>query len=75
MRLTESRNARSEQLLMVLTVYRAANQLRMAAREHLNGSECSKAQLFFWYEILAYGAEYNWANLILITDWPWSHVI
>jgi len=47
MRLTESRNARSEQLLMMLTVYRAANQLRMAAREHLNGSECSKAQLFF----------------------------
>ena len=56
MRLTESRNARSKQLLIMLTVYRAGNQLRMAAREHL---QCSKSQLFCRYEILAYGVKYS----------------
>jgi len=34
-RLTESRNARSEQLLVVPSAYRVANQQRMAARRAL----------------------------------------
>jgi len=34
-RLTESRNARSEQLLVVPSTYRVTNQQRMAARRAL----------------------------------------
>jgi len=43
-RLAKSRNARSKQL-PVMPTYKAVNQLRMAARESLKGSEGLKAQL------------------------------
>ena len=41
-RLTESRNARSEQLLVVPSAYRVANQQRMAARRALEWIGASK---------------------------------
>ena len=47
-RLTESGNARSEQLLVVPTV---ANQQRMAARRALEWIGALKARLVFRYEI------------------------
>ena len=48
-RLTESRNARSEQLTR--DAYRVANQYRMASRRALEWIRTLKAQLVFRYEI------------------------
>ena len=50
-RLIKSRNARSEQLLVVPIQYRVAFQQRMAARRALEWIRTSKAQLVFRYEI------------------------
>jgi len=49
-RLAESRNARSEKLLVMATL-RVANQQRMAARRALEWIGTSKARLVFRYEI------------------------
>ena len=50
-RLIKSRNARSEQLLVVPIQYRVAFQQRMAARRALEWIRTSKARLVLKYEI------------------------